>query len=158
MIMFNKHNHNIIIIIHKMENVENLDEIITFIHKIILGFNSLKDGLYDKIYAKLSENEFTNMDYDVKDIKNYSVQELKVSGKTIVCKLNVTAVCNNPRIGKRIMIDNFEVKNKKIIYRNGRIQAIVKQENHPEKSSYIIRIDAIKNVNKNILCIGTIVQ
>lgn len=137
---------------------ESLEEVITFNHKIILGFSSLKDGIYDKIYAKLSENEFTNMNYDVKDIKNYSVLEMKISGKTIICKLSVTAACNNPRVGKCIIIENFEVKNKKIIYRNGRIQVIAKQENHPEKSSYILRIDAVKNVNKNILCIGTIVQ
>lgn len=138
--------------------MSNLKETVTFDHKIVLGFSDLTDELQNKIYSKLSEQDFFNTTFEVINITNFSIKEMMVSGINIICKIIVTAECNNPTIGKIITVDMFETRKNSIIYSSGRIQIIAKLPNNDRETKYNIRIDAVKIVAKNILCVGTIIN
>lgn len=135
----------------------DLKETLKFNHTIILLFSDLTRNLQNKIYQKLSQNDFFNYNFEVINIINFYVKQMLVQDKYILCNLDITAVCNNPTKGKIIKISDFEVTKTSIIYINGRIQIIAKYQGVP-KQSYSIKIEDSKMFSKNILCVATIID
>lgn len=137
--------------------VEPLSENITFNHNVVIGFHQLTDDIENTIYRKLSEQEFTTKEFEVLNIREFTVKEMLVSGITVVCDVLITAECNSPRIGKIIKVENFEIIKDNIIYTNGRIQIISKlPDPNNIKTEYYLEIQAIKLITKNILCVSTV--
>lgn len=137
--------------------MSGLQEIKIFNHSIVISFSDLQEDLENIVYKKLSEQEFYNIFFEVINIINFEIKEMLVSGLTVICDILLTAVCNVPSIGKNITINNFEIKNGNIIYTEGRIQIIAKLNNKPVQNEYVLCIEALKIVSKNILCVAILV-
>lgn len=137
-----------------------MEEVMSFNYTIVLGFGDLCEELENNIYTKLSEQDFFNTSFEVIHITNFIIKEMVVSGNVVLCKLWITANCNNPSIGKKIRIDEFQIKNNgSLIYSKGRIQIIAKiPQNMINNKSFIVKIEAVKLVTKNILCVAAVEQ
>lgn len=139
-----------------------MEEIIFFQHKIVLSFSDLNDFLKKTIETKLKNYEFNDYQFEVLKIINFVIKEMLVNEKSVICKLKVKAIANVPKIGKIIDItENFIIKNENLIYSNNRLQLIAQINPNilkQNKTSFKIKIEAIKQLSKNILCAGVIVN
>lgn len=140
--------------------VSDISETKTFEYKIQCNFSDLTDNFEERIFKKLSEQDFFNTVFDVINIINFKVKEMKVVENFIDCLLKITVVCNNPEIGKIIKINNnFKINKTSLIYSKGRIQIIASLPTNIDiKNEYYIKIESVKTLVKNILCVGTIVD
>lgn len=138
--------------------MDSLIEKLSFEHQITLSFGDLQDNLYVRIQNKLAHQKFYEQPFEVVDIIEFYVKDMIVnSNNTIICNLNVIALCNNPRVGKIVEIRDFEIRKNTIIYNKNRIQIIAETKPQEIKTKYHVQIDEIKIVCKNILCVAVIV-
>lgn len=143
----------------------NMEEILSFNIKIVVAFKDLGEDLDKKIYEKISEQEFFNFPFEVIDVVDFRIKEMVVSNNVVVCKIKVTARCNNPSSGKIVVLPSsaFTIINGNHVYKTpeSRIQIIAKHDDCPniENSSEIkIKIEAVKQIAKNILCVASIIE
>lgn len=138
--------------------MSELLEVKSFSQKIIIEFCDLGDDLENKIYKKLIEQDFFNTSFEVLNITQFLVKEMKVNGNVVVCDLKVIAECNVPEVGKVLTIDEYTMCNKSLVYKNGRIQIIFEIPDQASlKPIYKVKIDAYKIFSKNILCVASVV-
>lgn len=140
-----------------------MEETLSFNIKIVIAFKDLGDNLDRKIYEKISEQDFFNMPFEVLDVVDFRTKEMVVSNNTVVCKVKITAICNNPSEGKIIILpkSSFVNINKNYVYKNpeSRIQIIAKpdEKENADVSDIKIKIEAVKQVAKNILCVASVI-
>ncbi|QIH04938.1 hypothetical protein [Dasineura jujubifolia toursvirus 2a] len=144
--------------------MENMREIITFQHTVVVGFELLNRELQNNIYNIISANEYFNTKYEVLEIVDFKINDMIVKGGKIVCNLSITADVNNPKPGKRIFVNEFhEIKGDTIIYTSpGKRIQIIAKTNVPNisklKDGFILEIIESKIVSKNILCVANLVE
>lgn len=132
-----------------------MKEYLSFDYEIILSFQDLNSELENTIYRKLSTEEFLTKPFEVLNITEFNVKELLVKNNAILCKLKITALCNNPTINKTVVItENFKIDNDNLLlFFKGRIQILTKIKDK-NKKEFHIKITDMKLLSRNILCIG----
>jgi hypothetical protein len=139
-----------------------MEETVIFDHTIVIGFSDLTNNLQDRIFSKISEQEFFNTPYEVCNITSFEIKEMLVSGSAVVCKVVITATANYPKVGSVFTISEYAIKNNNIVYIHKPSGRIIINARLPEGVTVTagqpvkISIEDCKRMAKNILCVAKV--